>query len=171
MTKAEQKIKELESTIRNYDAMLESLKKQLAETKKQDPYGPVRKAWLVTMKTCTEPFAKYNKNINAYMEDPDLYKLEKDINKLQEIVFKTYENYKSYNSEKKIIKRLLKISKIEEKVLANPAYISQKYDDSMNVEKTLGNTSDAKTLLSELLITLKVQILPQAGLDKIADPA
>ena len=73
-TKTETKIEELQTTITNHEAVIETYKIQLNEVKyNHDPYGVTKKWWLKSMRACTTPFAAYNKNINSYLDDPDLH--------------------------------------------------------------------------------------------------
>jgi len=173
-----QKTEEIRNKIKMHREMIGSLRASLKEAENNSPYGPTKQFYLETMKSITEPLANYNRNVKKYLADPYLFNLEKDINKLQEIVFKTYENYKSYNSEKKIIKRLLKMLKIEKRILANPAYISQSYPDSMNVKETLDEYVNVRAFLNELQDMLKVHHVstngiadtPGSTLENVANP-
>lgn len=162
------KDKEIKNRIQTHEAMIESLQTQLREVTRNRPYGPIKGAWLKTMKACTSPFASYNKSVTSYLEDPSLHRLEKDINKIQDLCLFLQKNPKAVSTEKKLIKSKIKLMKLEQKILANPAYISQKYDDSMNVKETLEEVSNTKLALDGLELVLKTIMNKNTG---IAEPS
>jgi hypothetical protein len=162
----ETKTNEIKEQIRVHKAMIESLSIQLKEKKSNKPYSDVKKAWLQTMKVCTKPFAVYHKNINSYLDDPEIYALEKDIIKIQDACLKITLNSSTFTSEKHITKAIQKLIKLEKKILANPSYISQRYEDCMNVKETLDEVLNVRTFLFELKNMLTAQILTQPGITK-----
>ena len=166
MTKTNQKNEEIKGRIDSHNAMIESLKTQLKEAEKQRPYGSMREGWLKTMKAMTSPFANYNRNIQSYLKDPELHDLEKDIIKLQDFCLKIQEKHLKFNTLKKVTKSEEKLFKLEQKVLANPAYISQRYNESMNVNETLEEVSHMKRFFDDLKNRFKIRIPLTAGVEE-----
>ena len=159
MTETQNKEKEIRQKIEQHEALIESLRTHLKETQNNKAYGPTKGYWLKTVQACTSPFAKLNKSIESYLADPDLHNLEKDILKLQDICIKFYKNQNKLDTQNKITKAQLKLSKLKEKILANPAYISQKYSDEMNVKETLDEAENLQNVLFELIQMISAQIL------------
>jgi len=156
MTK--QKNEEIKNKINTHNAMIESLNAQLKEAKSLRPYGSTRSLWLQSMKAMTSPFANYNRNIQSYIADPELHNLEKEIIKLQDFCLKIQKKHLKFNNLKKVIKSEAKLLKLEQKVLANPAYISQRYGESMNINETFEEVSHIKGFFSELKDKFKIHI-------------
>jgi hypothetical protein len=150
-------IEELEKTIKNHEAIIHSYRTQLNEV------NLTKKWWLKSMKACTTPFAMYNKNINSYLSDPELHNLAKDTLKLQDICLKIQKTHHTLKTENKVIKAELKLFKLEQKVLANPAYISQRYNDLMNVKETLEEVLRTKELITGIKDLFKLQVITQMG--------
>jgi hypothetical protein len=144
-----------------------SLKIRLNELSSSQSYGSTKGAFLKTMKVMTSPFARYHQNLNTYLENPDLHQLEKDIIRVQDLCVKIPN--KNLNSEKKIFKIKEKLFELENKVLANPAYLSHSYSESLNVKETLEEVEHAYTALSVAQNALMLQImksLPTNNLSK-----
>lgn len=160
------KTNEIKDQIKIHKAMIESLSAQLKEKESNKPYSDAKKVWLQTLKVCTKPFAIYHKNVSSYLEDPELYVLEKDIIKIQDTCLKITLSSNTFSSEKQITKAIKKLEKLEKKILANPSYISQRYKDCMNVKETLDEVLNVRTFLFELKNMLIAQILTQPGITK-----
>ncbi len=158
-----QKNEEIKSRIDTHNAMIESLKTQLKEAESQRPYGSMREGWLKTMKAVTSPFANYNRNIQSYLKDPELHELEKAITKIQDFCLKMHNTHSKFKNIKQVIKSEIKLSKLEQKVLANPAYISQRYSESMNINETFEEVSHMKRFFDELKNRFKAHIPLTAG--------
>ncbi len=163
MTQTEPKTDDIKTRIDTHSAIIESLKTQLKEARNQRPYGSMREGWLKTMKAVTSPFAAYNKNIQSYLKDPQLHELAKDIIKLQNFCLKILKKRDKIKELKAITKFEEKLLKLEQKVLANPAYLSERYDKSMNVKETLEESFNLKSYLHELKNKFQVQVSLSIG--------
>ena len=179
MPKTKEKSDEIRQEIQLHRDMIGSLRVKLKEVEDHDPYAQLKEYYLKSMRAMTSPFARYNNNLRKQLNDPELYLLEKDTIQIQNLCLKCLNNQSNYNNLKKITKFKTKLAILEKKVLANPAYISQRYDDFVNVKETFEELSHVKHFLSGLEDMLKVQILTSPGiannaneiLEKIANPA
>ena len=79
---------------------------------------------------------------------------------------KIQEKHLKFNTLKKVTKSEEKLFKLEQKVLANPAYISQRYNESMNVNETLEEVSHMKRFFDDLKNRFKIRIPLTAGVEE-----
>ena len=163
MSEIQKKKKQIQEKIKTHAAMLDSLHSELKRLENDKNNNPAKEAWLKAVLYITNPFARFNKSAKQQIADPELFDLLKDINKLQDLIIKVLNNPQKLKSQKAIEKTQKKLQVIKDKILANPAYISQRYSDSMNVKETLEEWQNADTFLSGMKDIFHIQALSVTG--------
>lgn len=135
-----------------------------AEVKQKKHYGALKGAWLKSMKAMSSPFANYNKNVQGYLEDPELHEFNKQVIKLKTFCEKLYGNKKALTNISKIPKNLSKLYRLTTEIVNHPVYSNKRYENSMNVEGVLKEGERLNDCLSNLAEQFKIHNpLPSEG--------
>jgi len=147
---SEQEINQLKSRIKAHRAMIESLRTRIKEIEADRPYGSTKGAWLKTVKFMTSPFASANKNVTSYMNDPDLYELHDLFEDAEKFLKKVHDQDEKLHSKEHVEKFLEQLTKIQEAILKNSAYISTRYSEESGEQftKILSKLEQVKALLN-----------------------
>ena len=148
--------KSIKNKIKDHEISIKSLKEQLETMEDEVPHNKFKNAYLKTMKACTNPFAKYNKNINNCLKDPKLYYLKKDIDKAEKFIKKIYNLNKKTLKPSKIERYLKALNNIQEPLLRSSKGISEKL--STRQKGKLDKTLKALEIINEWLFDQKLML-------------
>jgi len=147
MPTSEEKINKLKSRIKAHRAMIESLRTQIKAIEQDRPYGSTKNAWLKTVKCLTSPFASANKNVNEYINNPDLYHLKDTFEEAEKLLAKINDNDEKLFNLKYVEKFLEKLEEIEKAIYENPAMITSDLSND-DETKILTKLEQVKALLN-----------------------
>jgi hypothetical protein len=150
----------IKNEIKNHEISIKSLKDELNIVKNKKPYNGFKGAYLKTMRTCTNPFANYNKNINNYLKDPKLHYLKKDIEKAEKFIKKILNLNEETLKISKIEKYLKALDKVQVPLLLNSKPILQRIPprQKLKLDKTLKALKVINEWLFDQKLLLNVEI-------------
>ena len=144
----------IKNNIKDHELSIKSLKEELGAVENETPHNKFKDAYLKTMKACTNPFAKYNKDINSCLRDPKLYYLKKDIYKAEKFIKKILSLNKKTLKLTKVEKYLKALDKVQEPLLISNKEISEKL--SIRQKGKLNKTLKALEVINEWLFDQKL---------------